>query len=146
MQPSHATSDRDWGVVRVGAARAGLLYAWRTVTEAGLTLAGGSDFPIDPETPLRGLHAAVTRQDPDGRPAGGWHPEQRLTLDEAVDAYTRGAAYAAFEEREAGQVAPGFRADLTVVDEDLRRIPPVRIPTVPVRGTIVGGNVVYDRF
>jgi predicted amidohydrolase YtcJ len=146
MQPSHATSDMDWAVERVGAARAGLLYAWRTVTEAGLTLAGGSDFPIDPETPLRGLHAAVTRQDPDGRPAGGWHPEQRLTLDEAVDAYTRGAAYAAFEEREAGQVAPGFRADLTVVDEDLRRIPPVRIPTVPVRGTIVGGNVVYDRF
>ncbi|HUD70835.1 MAG TPA: amidohydrolase [Dongiaceae bacterium] len=146
MQPSHATSDMGWAVDRVGAARAGMLYAWRTVAGAGLTIAGGSDFPIDPETPLLGLHAAVTRQDRTGRPAGGWHPEERLTIEEAVDAYTRGAAYAAFEEHEAGRVAPGFRADLTVLDEDLRRIPPERIHAVPVRGTIVGGQIVYDRF
>lgn len=146
MQPSHAASDMGWATDRVGPARAATLYAWRAVADAGLTIAGGSDFPIDPETPLLGLHAAVTRQDTNGRPAGGWHPEQRLTLDEAIDAYTRGAACAAFEETEAGTIAVGFRADLTVLDEDLRRIPPERIHTVQVRGTIVGGKVVYDRF
>src|SRR5262245_7818005 len=143
MQPSHATSDMRWAEERVGAGRGRGLYAWRWAAEAGLPLAAGSDFPIDPESPLVGLHAAVTRRDGKGHPEGGWHPEQRLGLDEAVRAYTWGAAYAAFEEGDRGRVAPGYRADLTILSEDLRAIRPQRIHEVVVRGTIVGGRVVY---
>jgi predicted amidohydrolase YtcJ len=143
MQPSHATSDMRWAEERVGAERGRGLYAWRWVLEAGLPLAAGSDFPIDPEAPLAGLHAAVTRRDGKGHPEGGWHPGQRLALEEAVRAYTGGAAYAAFEERDRGRVAPGYRADLTVLSEDLRSIPPQRIHEVEVRGTIVGGRSIY---
>jgi len=146
MQPTHATSDMRWAEERVGAARGRGLYAWRWVAEAGLPLAAGSDFPVDPEPPLFGLHAAVTRQDRADDPAGGWHPEQRLALDEAVRAYTAGAAYAAFEEKDKGRVTPGAWADLTVLAEDLRAIPPSRIHAVAVRGTIVGGRVIHDAF
>jgi len=102
MQPSHATSDMAWAEERVGRRRAAGLYAWRSVLDAGIPLAAGSDFPVDPESPLAGLQAAVTRSDAAGRPAGGWRPEQRLSLEEAVRAYTQGAAYAAFEEGTAG--------------------------------------------
>jgi predicted amidohydrolase YtcJ len=144
MQPSHATSDMLWAEARLGPERGRGLYAWRWVAEAGLPLAAGSDFPVDPEPPLFGLHAAVTRCDRAGRPSGGWHPEQRLALEEAVRAYTWGAAYAAFEERHAGRVGAGYRADLTILSEDLRAIPPQRIHEVAVRGVIVGGQVAYD--
>jgi len=146
MQPSHATSDMRWAEDRVGAERGRGLYAWRWMAEAGLPLAAGSDFPVDPEQPLFGLHAAVTRRDRSGSPAGGWHPEQRLALEEAVRAYTWGAAYAAFEEQARGRVAAGAAADLTILAEDLRAIPPQRIHEVEVRGTIVGGQVIHDAF
>lgn len=144
MQPSHATSDMGWAEERIGALRGRGLYAWRWVLDLGIPVAAGSDFPVDPEQPLVGLHAAVTRQDLEDRPAGGWHPEQRMTLGEALAAYTSGAAYAAFEEKEKGRIAPGMWADLTILQEDLRSIPPERIPDVKVRGTIVGGVVVHD--
>jgi predicted amidohydrolase YtcJ len=146
MQPSHATSDMRWAENRVGPGRGQGLYAWRWVAEAGLPLAAGSDFPIDPEPPLAGLHAAVTRRDRSGSPRDGWHPEQRLALGEAVRAYTAGAAYAAFEETRKGRVAPGYWADLTILAEDLRAIPPQRIHEVAVRGTIVGGHIIHDAF
>jgi predicted amidohydrolase YtcJ len=144
MQPSHATSDMGWAEERVASDEEVGLYAWRWAADAGLPIAAGSDFPVDPEQPLYGLHAAVTRRDRAGRPEGGWHPEQRLTLAEAVRAYTEGAAYAAFEERERGRIAPGLRADLTILAEDLRVIAPERIHAVPVRATVVGGRVAYD--
>ena len=144
MQPSHATSDMAWAEERVGRERAAGLYAWRWVLDAGIALAAGSDFPVDPESPLHGLQAAVTRCDPDGRPAGGWRPEQRLALEEAVIAYTRGAAYAAFEEEDGGVIRPGARADLTILEEDLRTIAPERIGAVRVLATLVGGRFAYD--
>ncbi len=146
MQPSHATSDMGWAEARVGPQRVRRLYEWRGVAFAGLRIAGGSDFPIDPESPLAGIHAAVTRQDREGRPEGGWHSDICLTLKEALLAYTRNAAYAAFDELRTGELRRGYQADLTVLDEDLRRIPRERIHAVPVRGTIVGGKIVYDRF
>ena len=146
MQPSHATSDMAWAEERVGAERGRGLYAWRWVLDAGVPIAAGSDFPVDPERPLVGIRSAVTRQDGRGQPPGGWHPEQRMTLLEAIAAYTRGAAYAAFEERRKGAIAPGFWADLTILGEDLRRVPVERIADVPVRGTIVGGRLVYGNL
>jgi len=144
MQPSHATSDMAWAEERVGRRRAAGLYAWRSVKDAGIPLAAGSDFPVDPESPLAGLQAAVTRSDAAGRPAGGWHPEQRLSLEEAVRAYTEGAAYAAYEEGDGGVIRPGARADLTILEEDLRTIPPERIGAVRVLATVVGGRFAFS--
>ena len=139
MQPSHATSDMYWAEERIGALRGRGLYAWRWVLDLGIPVAAGSDFPVDPEQPLVGLHSAVTRQDLKNWPDGGWHPEQKMTLKEAIAAYTAGAAYAAFEEHDKGRIAQGMWADLTILAEDLQAVPPERIPTVEVRATIVGG-------
>ncbi len=144
MQPSHATSDMYWADERVGRERGRGLYAWRWVLDEGVTIAAGSDFPVDPERPLVGIHSAVTRQDLKDWPEGGWHPEQKMTLDEALRAYTAGAAYAAFEENRKGRIAPGFWADFTVVSKDLRSIPPAEIPDAGVAYTIVGGAVVHE--
>jgi predicted amidohydrolase YtcJ len=144
MQPSHATSDMDWADDRVGIERGRGLYAWRWVLDAGVPIAAGSDFPVDPERPLIGIHSGVTRQDLENRPEGGWHPEQRMTLDEVLRAYTQGAAYAAFEEKEKGRIAPGMWADLTVLRQDLRAIPAERIAADPVAWTIVGGTIAYQ--
>jgi predicted amidohydrolase YtcJ len=146
MQPSHATSDMPWAEERVGMERGRGLYAWRWVLDAGIPIAAGSDFPVDPERPLVGLHSAVTRQAPDDSPAGGWHPGQSMTLLEAITAYTATAAWAAYEEKDKGRIAPGMWADLTILDEDLRAIPPARIDDVPVRATLVGGRFAYESF
>jgi len=145
MQPSHATSDMPWADDRVGKARGQGLYAWRWILDSGAVLAAGSDFPVDPEQPLIGLHSAVTRQDLKDLPVGGWHPEQLMTLDEALRAYTQGAAFAAYEEDRRGMIAPGYQADLTVFEKDLRTIPPSEIPRAGIKLTIVGGQVVYSR-
>ena len=144
MQPSHATSDMPWAEERVGMERGRGLYAWRWVIDAGVPIAAGSDFPVDPERPLVGLHSAVTRQDPEDRPQGGWHPDQEMTLTEAITAYTATAAWAAFEEKDKGRIAPGMWADLTILGEDLRSVPKARIDDVPVLGTLVGGRFAYE--
>jgi predicted amidohydrolase YtcJ len=130
----------------VGRERARGLYALRWVVDAGIPLAAGSDLPVDDESPLMGLYAAITRQDARGQPPGGWHPEQRLTLEEALRAYTLGAAYAAFEDDRKGRIAPGYWADLTVLSRDLRLIPASEIPRVEVVATIVGGVVAHERL
>ncbi len=145
MQPSHATSDMYWAEDRVGRERALGLYAWRRVLEAGVPIAAGSDFPVDPEKPLIGLHSAVTRQDLKSWPVGGWHPDQRMTLEEALAAYTTGAAYAAYEEDHRGRIVPGYWADLTVIGKDLRSIPKEEIANAGIDFTIVGGSVVYEK-
>jgi hypothetical protein len=135
----------DWAEDRVGPRRGKGLYAWRWVLDSGVVIAAGSDFPVDPEKPLIGLHSAVTRQDLKNRPEGGWHPDQRMTLEEALRAYTTGAAYAAYEEDRKGTIAPGRWADLTVIGKDLRAIPPSEIPGAGIDFTIVGGSVVFER-
>jgi hypothetical protein len=144
MQPTHATSDMPWAEKRVGAKRILGAYAWRTVLDAHVPLAFGSDFPVEKVEPVRGIYAAVTRQDAEGKPAGGWYPAQRLTLDEAIAAFTRGAAYAEFAEDVRGTIAVGKQADLTVFERSLAG-PPDSLLRDSVLLTIVGGNIVYDR-
>ena len=119
MQPSHAVDDMRWTEARVGPDRAQGAYAWRWFLDAGVPLAFGSDAPVAIVSPFYGLYAALTRQDEKGTPPGGWLPEQRLTLEEALRAYTAGSAHAAFADDRLGILKPGMRADVTVVDRDL---------------------------
>jgi hypothetical protein len=144
MQPIHATDEHTWGEARVGPERAAGLYALRWVLEAGMKIAAGSDFPVADESPLAGIHAAVTRQDRSGRPPGGWRAEQALTLEEAVRAYTADAAYAAFEEDRKGRIASGFWADLTVLERDILEIPSADIPAAGIFLTLVGGQIAHE--
>jgi len=145
MQPSHATSDMRWAESRVGKARLPGAYAWKTLLRSGAALAFGSDFPVEAPDPLQGIHAAVTRQDAEGLPAGGWRPEERLTREEAIAAFTRGAAYAAFEEDRKGLLRKGMRADIVVLSRDILTCDPALIRTAQVDMTICGGLVVFAR-
>jgi predicted amidohydrolase YtcJ len=112
--------------------------------DAGVPLAFGSDFPVEVESPLWGIHAALTRQDEQGQPPGGWHPEQRLSLDETLRGFTTGAAYASFDEQRLGAIKVGYRADVTLFDQDFFRIPLERIRTSRVTHTIVDGEIVHS--
>jgi predicted amidohydrolase YtcJ len=145
MQPAHATSDMPWAEARLGARRLAGAYAWHTLRERGAVLAFGSDFPVESADPMTGLYAAVTRQDAGGHPPGGWRAEEALSLEEALCAYTVGSAYAAFDEGDAGRIAPGMRADLTVLDRDITQEPSRALLDARVRYTIVRGQVVYER-
>jgi predicted amidohydrolase YtcJ len=138
MQPTHATSDMYWAEKRVGPERVRGAYAWRTILDAGGRLALGSDFPVEDVSPFLGIYAAVTRQDLKRWPAGGWYPEQKLTLAEAIRGFTSDAAFAAFEETSRGTIEAGKLADLTIVEGDL-----TNPATAKVRATVVGGEVVY---
>jgi predicted amidohydrolase YtcJ len=144
MQPYHAIDDGRWAEKRIGHGRARSSYAWRSMLDAGAVLAFGSDWPVAPLDPILGIYAAVTRATLDGRNPGGWFPEQRLTVEEALRAYTRGSAYAAFQEKDKGTISLGKLADVVVLSEDLFRIPPERIKDARVEITIVGGRVVYE--
>ena len=145
MQPTHATSDMPWAEARVGPERIRGAYAWRRFLAAGVRLAGGSDFPVERESPLLGFYAAITRQDLDGKPPGGWYPDQRLTRREALRLFTTDAAYAEFAESRRGRIEVGFDADLTVLDRDIvaEALPPPEIPRAKVVMTIVGGEIVH---
>jgi predicted amidohydrolase YtcJ len=145
MQPTHATSDMPWAEDRVGAERIRGAYAWRTVLNSGARLALGSDFPVEDVNPFFGLYSAVTRQDQTGNPPGGWYPDQKLTMDEAVRGFTQDAAYAAFEEDSRGVIEPGKLADFTVVEGDLYKAPVSDLWKSKVRMTVVGGVVVYGK-
>lgn len=144
MQPTHATSDMPWAERRLGADRIAGAYAWRKVLKAGVHLAFGSDFPIESVNPFFGIYAAVTRQDQTGNPPGGWKPEEKLTLPEAISAFTKGAAYASFEEGSRGTIEVGKNADLTIVEGDLMSSPASGLFKTKVRMTIVDGKIVYD--
>jgi predicted amidohydrolase YtcJ len=143
MQQTHATSDMNMAEDRVGAERLKGAYAWRTFLNQGTRIAGGSDFPIESDNPFFGLHAAVTRTDHEGRPAGGWHPEQAMTLIEAFRSFTLDAAYAQHQEGAVGSLEPGKWADFILVDRDLFRVPPADIWKIRVEQTWVGGRRVY---
>jgi predicted amidohydrolase YtcJ len=141
MQPTHATSDMPWAEQRVGAQRIRGAYAWRQILAAGGRIVGGSDFPVEDVPPRLGLYAAVTRQDASGQPPGGWYPEERLTLEEAVRIFTVEPAYASFAEHRRGRVAVGLDADLTVFDRAL--VADASLLQTEVELTIVGGRVVH---
>jgi len=139
VQPIHATQDMHM-VDRYWGARGRYAYAFRSLRDGGARLALGSDSPVETFDPLIGLHAAVTRQRRDGTPAEGWYPEQRLTIEEAIHGFTLGAAYAGYAEHELGSIEPGKLADLTVLSDDLTRIPPEAIPEVRVLRVMVDGE------
>lgn len=144
MQPTHATSDMPWAEKRVGPERIKGAYAWRLVKDSGAHLPLSSDFPGETLNPFYGIYAATTRQDPQGNPPSGWHPEQKLTLEEALRGYTVEAAYAEFEENAKGSIEKGKLADLTVIAQDITKIPPPEILSIHVLKTLVGGKAVYD--
>lgn len=140
VQPTHCTSDLSWVEQRLGAERLAGAYAWRSLLDAGARLALGSDAPIESESPWEGIYAAVTRQDRDGEPRGGWYPEQRLTLAEALRGFTVGAAYAAHDDEALGVLRPGAVADLTAVDRDPRELGPAEWLGLRTVRVVVGGR------
>jgi predicted amidohydrolase YtcJ len=144
MQPTHATSDMPWAETRVGPERIKGAYAWRTMLKLGIPLASGSDFPVENPNPIWGFYSAVTRQDHDGKPAGGWYPDQRLTRDEALHSWTQAGAYAAFEEKIKGTLAPGMLADLLFLSADIMKVPEPEIWKVRVTRTILNGKTVFS--
>jgi predicted amidohydrolase YtcJ len=145
MQPYHAIDDGRWAEKRLGAKRSRTSYAWRSMLDAGARLAFGSDWPVAPLSPILGIHAAVTRATLDGKHPAGWIPEEQVSVEEALRAYTAGGAYAAFEENEKGTITPGRLADLVVLSEDIFSIPPGQIKDVNVQMTLVGGRIVYEK-
>ena len=144
MQPTHATSDMGWAEKRIGPDRIKGAYAWRSLLATGVHLPLSSDFPGETLNPFYGIYAAVTRQDTNGNPAGGWYPAETLTLSEALRGYTIEAAYAEFEEQAKGSIEVGKLADLTVIEQDISALPPREIFSIRVLKTIIGGKTVYD--
>jgi predicted amidohydrolase YtcJ len=145
MQPYHAIDDGRWAEKRVGPERIKNMYVFRSLLDAGARLAFGSDWTVAPLDPILGIYAAVTRRTLDGKNPNGWVPGEKITVEEALRAYTSGNAYGVFAERTRGKLAPGYVADLVLLDQDLTAIPPVEIERVQVLTTIVGGSVVFQR-
>ena len=143
MQPSHLLDDERWASGRLGPERSRGAYAWRTMEQDGVHLAFGTDHPVEPLNPLRGIYACVTRQLPQGSPS--WQPQETLPMKDCLRAYTVGSAYAEFEEKRKGKIAPGMFADLVVYAADLNKIPARDLLTTPVKMTIAGGRIVYAR-
>ncbi|HYU53472.1 MAG TPA: amidohydrolase [Gemmatimonadaceae bacterium] len=145
MQPYHAIDDGRWAEKVIGHERAKTTYAFRSLRDTRARLAFGSDWPVAPATPLEGIYAAVTRRTLDDKHPDGWIPEQKVTVEDALRAYTTGGAYASFEETEKGSLSPGKLADVVIIDRDLTKITPETIRDAKIEYTIVGGRVVYDR-
>ncbi len=145
MQTSHQTSDMTWAMDRLGWTRVQGAYAWRSLLATGVVIPNGTDAPVEPVNPMIGFHAAITRQDATGWPAGGWFPAQRMTREEALEAMTLWPAYAGFMERVSGSLTPGKYADLTVLDRDIMTVAPADVLAAQVVMTILGGRIVYRR-
>lgn len=145
MQPCHETTDMRWAQERVGAERSKGAYAWKSMLKSNVRLAFGSDYPVEPLDPMIGLYACVTRERPEGGPAGGWVPQEKITMDECINGYTLGSAYAEFEEANKGQLTPGKFADIVVLSADVTKVPPAQLLKTEALATIVGGRVVYEK-
>jgi predicted amidohydrolase YtcJ len=145
MQPSHAISDKRWAPDRLGEYRVLGAYSWHTFEAYGVHVPFGTDWPIEPINPYLGLFAAVTRESTDMQPTGGWLPQERLGIMEAIRCYTAEPAYASFEENDKGQIKPGMLADLVVHTRDLLTAKPEEILQTEPLMTIFNGRVVYER-
>ena len=144
MQPAHLLTDQRWATDRIGPRRILGAYAWRSMERAGVHLAFGTDFPVEAINPLRGIYSCVTRELPQGGPGHGWQPEEKLNMHDCLSDYTVGSAYAEFEEKTKGKIAVGMLADFVVFPQDLNKIPPQQLLTLPVTMTIAGGRIVYQ--
>jgi predicted amidohydrolase YtcJ len=144
MQPFHLVDDGCWAEKRIGRERCKTTYAFSTLLNNGITLAFGTDWPIAPLNPLLGIHAAITRQTSDGKHPGGWFAEEIITLEQAIEAYTAGSAYAEFAQYEKGSIAAGKLADIVILNADIASIRPELLKETKVLYTIVGGKVVYQ--
>ena len=145
MQPYHAIDDGRWAEKSIGPERAKYTYAFRSLLDANVPLAFGSDWFVAPPDVMMGIYAAVTRQTLDGKHPGGWVPAQRITVEEALRAYTYGGAFASFEEGYKGKLAPKYLADFVMLDQDIFKIPPSQIKNAKVALTVVGGHIVHER-
>ena len=145
MQPTHCITDKRFCEKRIGVKRSKNAYAWRSLLDAGAKIAFGTDYSVEPLDPMEGLYAAVTRKDRIGEEGDGWFPEQKLTMEEAIELYTLGAAYAQFMEDRKGMIKKGYLGDVVIVNQDLMTIPEEEIMKTKVDVTIVGGKVVFER-
>jgi len=145
VQPYQAIDDGRWAEARIGHDRASRTYAFRTFLNHGVHLAFGTDWDVAPLNPILTVYAAVTRATLDGKNPNGWFPEQKLTVAEAVEAYTVGSAYAEFQDKEKGSITPGKLADMVLLSDDIFSVDPAKIRDIKVLKTIVGGRVVWDQ-
>jgi predicted amidohydrolase YtcJ len=145
MQPTHCITDKRFAQKRIGLERSRGAYAWQRLLDVGAKIAFGTDYAVEPLPPLEGIYAAVTRKDRMGEPGDGWFPDQKLSVEKAIELYTLGSAYAQFMEDRKGMIKEGYLADMVIYDRDLREIPEEDIMKALVDYTIVGGRVVYDR-
>jgi hypothetical protein len=144
MQPYHAIDDGRWAEKRIGKDRAKTTYAFRSLLDSGATLAFGTDWTVAPLDPMLSVYAAVTRRTLDGKNPNGWVPAQKISVEEAVRAYTVGSAFAEFQGNEKGTIAPGKLADFVILSRDIFRVDPKEIEKVKVVMTIMDGRVVYE--
>jgi predicted amidohydrolase YtcJ len=142
MQPNHLLTDMNWALARLGPQRARYSYAWKSFLENRVWLAFGTDYPVEPITPFRGLYAAVTRKNEAG--TAEYFPQEKLTIDHAIAAYTTGSAYAQFAEHDKGMLQPGMWADFVVLDRDITRVTPAQILHARVLRTVVAGKKVFE--
>jgi predicted amidohydrolase YtcJ len=142
MQPNHLLTDMYWAKDRLGAKRAETSYAWSEFLKKGVPLAFGTDYPVEPVAPFRGLYSAVTRTSEDGKKE--YFPAQKLSMEQAIAAYTTGSAFAEFAEKEKGTLAPGMLADFIVLDRDITSVAPAKVLGTKVLRTVVGGKTVYE--
>jgi predicted amidohydrolase YtcJ len=143
VQPNHLLTDMNWAESRIGPERAKTSYPWNDFEKNGIMLAFGTDYPVEPLTPFRGIYAAVTRKNEEGTKE--YYPEQKLTIDQALAAYTSGSAYAEYTEKDKGILAPGMLADFVVLDRDLTKIDANEILGTKVLRTVVGGKTVFQQ-
>jgi predicted amidohydrolase YtcJ len=145
MQPTHCITDKRFAEKRIGRRRCEGAYAWQSLLDSDAMIAFGTDYPVEPICPLEGLYAAVTRKDREGEPGDGWFPDQKLSMEKAIELYTLGSAYAEFMEDRKGMIKKSFLGDVVIFNDDLMTIPHDEIMSAKVDYTIVGGRIVYKR-